>query len=320
MILSVDIGGTTCKLGVFNNDNTLKDKWQIATNILDEGKHILPDIYQSFLNYFDEIEEDISVCSGIGIGVPGPVDFNTGILNGAINLGWSDKKSVAEEFEKLSGISAIVDNDANIAALGEQAHGAGNNADDVVLVTLGTGVGGGVVSERKLMHGSNGSAGEIGHIKVDYNERFLCNCGLRGCLETVASATGMKNLAVYHYTHHFEETLIADIISDGTVNAKDIVEAAKENDALAIRVLEDVSQYIGHALSSISAVINPKVFIIGGGVSQAGDFLLNRIEAEYRPNTFRPAAEGTLIKIAELGNDAGIYGAMELVKQYIEEN
>lgn len=320
MILSVDIGGTTCKLGVFNNDHTLKDKWQIATNISEDGVNILSDIHQSFVEYFKMINEDISACIGIGIGVPGPVDFSSGILNGAINLGWNEKKSVAKEFEALSGIPAIVDNDANLAALGEQAFGAGGSEDNVVMITLGTGVGGGVVSGGKLIHGSNGSAGEIGHIKVDIEERFACNCGLKGCLETVASATGMKNLAVYHFTHHFNDSILEAIISDGTVNAKDIVDAAREEDALAIRVLEDVTKYIGHALSSISAIINPKVFIIGGGVSQAGDFLLNKIDREFRPNAFKPSVEGTVVKTAELGNDAGIYGASRLVEQYIKQN
>lgn len=320
MILAADIGGTTCKLGVFDENPALIKKWQIATDINNNGENILSDIHQSFVNYFKTTDKEMSECTGIGIGVPGPVDFDKGILNGAINLGWKEKKPVAKEYELLSGLPAIVDNDANLAALGEQTFGAGDAEDDVVLMTLGTGVGGGIVSNQKLMHGSNGSAGEIGHIKVDFDERFLCNCGLRGCLETVSSATGMKNLAVYHYTHHFNNSSIEDIISDGTVNSKDIVEAAEMEDALSIKVLDDVSQYIGLALSTISAVVNPKVILIGGGVSQAGHLLLDKIENIYRPNTFPPAGERTEIKIAELGNDAGIYGAARLVEQYIIKN
>lgn len=317
MILAVDIGGTTCKLGVFDENTALIKKWQIATDINNNGENILSDIHQSFVNYFKTTGKEMNECAGIGIGVPGPVDFDKGILNGAINLGWKEKKPVAKEYESLSGLPAIVDNDANLAALGEQAFGAGEAEDDVVLMTLGTGVGGGIVSNQRLMHGSNGSAGEIGHIKVDVDARFLCNCGLRGCLETVSSATGMKNLAVYHYTHHFNSSSIEDIISDGTVNSKDIVEAAEMGDALSIKVLDDVSQYIGIALSTVSAIVNPKVILIGGGVSQAGRLLLDKIENIYRPNTFPPAGERTEIKVAELGNDAGIYGAARLVEQYI---
>jgi glucokinase len=317
MILAVDIGGTTCKLGVFDKHCTLKSKWQIATDTSNNGENILSDIHQSFIQYFEAFDVNIESCLGVGIGVPGPVDFHNSVLNGAINLGWKEKKSIASEFEKISGLPAIIDNDANLAALGEQSFGAGGAEEDVVLITLGTGVGGGVVSHKKLMHGTSGSAGEIGHMKVDHEERFSCNCGLRGCLETVASATGMKNLAVHHYTHHFPETILADIIADGTVNAKDIAEAAEEGDALSIKVLDDVAEYIGLALSTISVIVNPKVIIIGGGVSQAGDLLLNKIDHAYRPHTFPPAEEDTMIKIAQLGNDAGIYGAAKLASQYI---
>ena len=311
-ILATDIGGTTCKMGVFTPELELLHKWEIQTDTSDEGGRILGNIHQSFQSEGYSPEDTI----GVGLGVPGPVDFNNGILNGAINLNWMHRKPIAAEFEALSGMSTIVDNDANVAALGEQFKGAGMGHKDVVMVTLGTGVGGGVVSNSLLIHGHGGAAGEIGHLLVDYDQRFQCNCGKKGCLETVASATGMKNLAL-HYYGGSKDTRLSQEIEDGTVSAKMIVEAAQEGDALGLRVIDEVAQYIAIALSHISAVTNPKYFIIGGGVSRAGRILTERIEAHYRPITFPPAYENTEIVMAELGNDAGIYGAARLVKQYL---
>lgn len=311
-ILATDIGGTTCKMGVFTPELELLHKWEIQTDTSDEGGRILGNIHQSFRSEGYSPEDTI----GVGLGVPGPVDFNTGILNGAINLNWMHRKPIAAEFEALSGMSTIVDNDANVAALGEQFKGAGMGHKDVVMVTLGTGVGGGVVSNSLLIHGHGGAAGEIGHLLVDYDQRFQCNCGKKGCLETVASATGMKNLAMF-YHHEHKGTRLDMAIENGTVSAKMVVEAAQEGDALGLRVIDEVAQYIAIALSHISAVTNPKYFIIGGGVSRAGRILTERIEAHYRPITFPPAYENTEIVMAELGNDAGIYGAARLVKQYL---
>lgn len=311
-ILATDIGGTTCKMGVFTPELELLHKWEIQTDTSDEGVRILENIHQSFRSEGYSPEDTI----GVGLGVPGPVDFNTGILNGAINLNWMHRKPIAAEFESLSSMKAIVDNDANVAALGEQFKGAGMGHKDVVMVTLGTGVGGGVVSNSLLIHGHGGAAGEIGHLLVDYDQRFQCNCGKKGCLETVASATGMKNLAMF-YHHEHKGTRLDMAIENGTVSAKMVVEAAQEGDALGLRVIDEVAQYIAIALSHISAVTNPKYFIIGGGVSRAGRILTERIEAHYRPITFPPAYENTEIVMAELGNDAGIYGAARLVKQYL---
>ncbi|WP_271398059.1 ROK family glucokinase [Salinicoccus roseus] len=311
-ILATDIGGTTCKMGVFTPELELLHKWEIQTDTSDEGGRILGNIHQSFQSEGYSPEDTI----GVGLGVPGPVDFNNGILNGAINLNWMHRKPIAAEFEALSGMSTIVDNDANVAALGEQFKGAGMGHKDVVMVTLGTGVGGGVVSNSLLIHGHGGAAGEIGHLLVDYDQRFQCNCGKKGCLETVASATGMKNLAMF-YHHEHKGTRLDMAIENGTVSAKMVVEAAQEGDALGLRVIDEVAQYIAIALSHISAITNPKYFIIGGGVSRAGRILTERIEAHYRPITFPPAYENTEIVMAELGNDAGIYGAARLVKQYL---
>ncbi|GAA3722536.1 ROK family glucokinase [Salinicoccus jeotgali] len=315
-ILAADIGGTTCKLGLFSDDVELLHKWEIPTETLPDGGRILEDIYEAFIKETANHGLDLTDIAGVGLGVPGPVDFKNGIINGAINLNWDGKKPISYEFEKMSGIPTIVDNDANVAALGEQHKGAGSGYDDVVMVTLGTGVGGGIVVNGLLAHGHGGAAGEIGHLNVDTKRRFQCNCGKKGCLETVASATGIVNLARHHF-HNGVETTLSKALEEGTVTSAAVVEAAKVGDTLGMRVLDEVAGFIGLALSDISVLTNPNYFIIGGGVSRAGDILMDGIRKHYRRLTFPPAYENTEIVFAELGNDAGIYGAARLVKQFL---
>ncbi|MFB9859963.1 ROK family glucokinase [Salinicoccus siamensis] len=315
-ILAADIGGTTCKLGLFSDDLELLHKWEIPTETFPDGGKILEDIHEVFVKETANHGLDLTDIIGVGLGVPGPVDFKNGIINGAINLNWNGKKPISYEFEKMSGIRTIVDNDANIAALGEQYKGAGSGYDDVVMMTLGTGVGGGIVVNGLLAHGHGGAAGEIGHIHVDTKRRFQCNCGKKGCLETVASATGIVNLARHHF-HNGVETRLSKTLEEGTVTSKAVVDAAKSGDALGIKVLDEVAGFIGLALSDISVLTNPNYFIIGGGVSRAGDILMDRIRKHYKRLTFPPAHENTEIVFAELGNDAGIHGAARLVKQYL---
>lgn len=317
VILAADIGGTTCKLGIFNTDLQILEKWQIKTDTANNGENILADVHTSFLSKERELGFSVKESHGTGIGVPGPVDFKNGILNGGINLNWEGKIPIASIFEELSGARTIVDNDANLAALGEQFKGAGRGHKDVVMITLGTGVGGGVVSNGLLIHGGGGAAGEIGHIMVDFNQRFSCNCGKKGCLETVASATGIVNIAGFTYRHKNKGTSLADEIERGTVTSKSIMEAAERGDPLGLSAVDEASRYMAIAMSSISAITNPGYFILGGGVSAAGQFLIDRIEKYYKPITFPPAVEQMEIVTAELGNDAGMYGAAKLANQFL---
>ncbi|WP_020008421.1 ROK family glucokinase [Salinicoccus albus] len=317
VILAADIGGTTCKLGIFDKHLQLLEKWQVNTDIANNGENILTDIHESFMAKEREVGFSVRESLGAGIGAPGPVNFKDGVLNGGINLNWEGRIPIASRFEKLSGVSTIVDNDANLAALGEQSKGAGHGHADAAMLTLGTGVGGGIVSDGMLIHGFGGAAGEIGHIMVDFKQRFSCNCGKKGCLETVASATGIVNIAEFKHRHENIETKLADQIEHGTITSKTLMEAAEEGDALAVSTVNEASHYIAIAISSISAVTNPGYIILGGGVSAAGQFLIDRIEKYYRPVTFPPASEGVEIVTAELGNDAGMYGAAKLVKQYL---
>lgn len=319
IILAADIGGTTCKLGVLDENLEILHKWEIPTKTENNGESILKNVYDSFVANAKHKNYDMNDVLGIGLGVPGPIDFKTGVVNGAINLNWHGKINIKEQFEKLSGLPVYVDNDANVATLGEKFKGAGQNEHDVICVTLGTGVGGGIISNNELVHGHNGSGGELGHFKVDFKERFQCNCGKKGCLETVASATGVVNLSYHYYAELQFQTVIEDAIKNRTLQAKMVFDAAKAGDEFATYVIKKVARNLAYALSVFSVVTNPKYIIIGGGVSKAGDFLIQHIEDVYREITFTPATQGTKIVTATLGNDAGIIGAAGLIKQYVKK-
>ena len=315
-ILAADIGGTSCKLAIFDEQIELVEKWQIKSSM---GNHqrMLEAVATAFEQKLVSMDSSFNECLGLGVGVPGPVNFKEGSVNGAVNLGWDTHVNVAEILHGRTGLSVSVDNDANLAALGEQFKGAGKNYSNVAVLTLGTGVGGGIILNRALIHGHSGASGEVGHMKVDHTEQFLCNCGHRGCLETVASATGIVNLT-HVLQEDYPESVLSEKIAADILTSKDVIEAATDKDPLALRVLNKASYYIALGLSYIASTVNPSHFVIGGGVSEAGTILLDSIISQFPSVTFPPAAEHVSIVLAELGNDAGIYGAARLVEQYVK--
>lgn len=306
----IDVGGTTVKCGFFNVKGDLLEKWEIPTRKEDGGKYILGDIADAIKDKCREKglkKEDIL---GVGIGVPGPV-LEDGIVNNCVNLGWG----VVDVKETLSGlldeIPVAVGNDANVAALGEQWKGGGSGYKNVVLVTLGTGVGGGIIIGGKIIPGSHGAGGEIGHIQVDKNETVPCNCGKKGCLEQYASATGVVRMAKRYLAKSKKTTVLKD---DETLSAKTVFDAAKANDAAALDVVEQFGERLGTALAAINCVVDPEVVVIGGGVSKAGQIILDVVQKYYIPAAFN-ACRNCLFKLAELGNEAGMYGAVRMVLQ-----
>ncbi|MBA8777883.1 ROK family glucokinase [Staphylococcus schleiferi subsp. coagulans] len=320
LILAADIGGTTCKLGIFNDNLEQLSKWSIETDTSDPtGRVLLRQIYDAFVNQMDKYNFEMNDVLGLGIGVPGPVMFKSGIVNGAVNLNWPGRVNVSEIMQEWVSFPVYVDNDANVAALGEKHSGAGKDADDVVAITLGTGLGGGIISNGEIVHGHNGSGAELGHIRVDHDQRFQCNCGKSGCIETVASATGVVNLVNFYYPKLTFKSSILQLIKDNKVTAKAVFDAAKAGDQFCIFITERVAQYIAYLASIISVTTNPKYIILGGGMSDAGDILIENIKTEYHHLAFTPSQEGTEIVRAELGNDAGIVGAAGLIKTYIIE-
>ena len=318
-LLGIDLGGTTIKFGILTIDGQVQEKWAIETNILEGGKHIVPDIVASLkhrLALYGLTKDDFV---GIGMGSPGAVDLEKKTVTGAFNLNWADTQEVGSVIEREVGIPFAIDNDANVAALGERWVGAGANNPDVVFVTLGTGVGGGVIADGNLIHGVAGAGGEIGHIIVEPEDGFECTCGNKGCLETVASATGVVRVARHLAEEYEGDSLIKAAIDNGeAVSSKDIFQAAAQGDKFADSVVEKVSYYLGLATANISNILNPDSVVIGGGVSAAGEFLRSRVENYFTKYAFPQVRRSTKVKIAELGNDAGIIGAASLASQFIK--
>ncbi len=302
----VDLGGTTVKLGLFDLDGDIVDKWEIPTVLDNAGTKILPDIARSILQKMDARGMDREDVLGVGIGAPGPVD-SEGTIYGAVNLGWGTF-NLKKELQSFLNMPVEGGNDANVAALGEMWQGGARGYKDIVLVTLGTGVGGGVVVGGKMLPGAVGAAGEIGHMHVEDRETERCNCGNYGCLEQYVSATGVVRLA--------RRKLAADerpsVMRRDGLSAKDVWDAVKADDPLALEVAEDFGWYLGKALAGVASVVNPETFVIGGGVSKAGGILLDYTQKYFRQYAFS-ACRGTLFTLARLGNDAGIYGAARMV-------
>ncbi|MBC8557804.1 ROK family glucokinase [Jutongia hominis] len=303
----VDIGGTTVKMGLFTVDGKVTDKWEIPTRKEENGKYILEDIAKSVKERMQRDTLTLEDIAGLGIGVPGPVKEDGTVLKCA-NLGWG-VFNVADTVRELTGIENVkVGNDANVAALGEMWQGGGKGYNNLVMVTLGTGVGGGVILGGKILTGSNGAGGEIGHIRVNYEEKDVCGCGKTGCLEQYASATGVVRLAKKALEKKEKKTtLVADDLS-----AKAVFGAAKAGDELAMDIVEKFGFYLGMALAHISQVIDPEVFVIGGGVARAGQIIIDEVSKNYEENVMF-ALKNKAFKMAELGNDAGIYGSARMV-------
>ena len=306
--IGVDVGGTSVKMGLFTKEGELKEKWSIPTNVEDNGRAILPDIAASVKKKMQEKGLGEADVEGVGIGLPGPVD-DSGVIRKAVNLHWDETFNVAEKLSRLlDGMKVKAGNDANVAALGECWAGSGKGYNDLVMVTLGTGIGGGVIINGKILAGVTGAAGEIGHIHVTDGEETQCNCGNHGCLEQYASATGIVRLLEKELAATNEDSLMRT----KKHTAKDLWDAVEEGDALAIRVAEKFGAYLGKALAGIAAVLNPEIIVIGGGVSLSGEVIMPFITKNFTENVFH-ASRGTEFTRAKLGNDGGIYGAAKLV-------
>lgn len=303
-VFGVDIGGTTVKLGLFDTEGNVLDKWEIPTRTEEDGTKILPDIAESIRNKLKLIDND--AVMGVGVGAPGPID-SEGIVHRAVNLGWGTF-SVKDELEELLNMPVMAGNDANVAALGEMWMGGGRGYKDLIVVTLGTGVGGGIINNGKILTGALGAAGEIGHIHVNDNEEEICGCGNRGCLEQYSSATGITRLANQMLKASDKDS----VLRQGEVSAKTVFDAVKARDPLAVEVAEKFGKYLGDALAAVAGVVNPEAIVIGGGVSKAGEVLIDFIRPHYEKNVFHGSRQ-VVFSLATLGNDAGIYGAAKMV-------
>lgn len=306
----VDLGGTTVKIGIFDTEGTVLDKWEIPTRKEDNGSKILPDIADAILGKMQEKQISKDNVVGVGIGVPGPVDDN-GVVHKAVNLGWG-VMNINEVLGELVQMPVKAGNDANVAALGEMWCGGGKGCSDMVLATLGTGVGGGVIVNGKIVTGATGAGGEIGHIHIKDDEPDECGCGNHGCLEQFASATGVVRLAKRKLASSTQDSELREVQDKGALSAKTVFDAVKKGDALACEIAEEFGEYLGKGLAAIACVVNPEVFVLGGGVSKAGGILCEYVSKYYTKYVFH-GCRNAQFKLATLGNDAGIYGAAKLV-------
>ncbi len=306
----IDLGGTTAKIGLFTTSGALLEKWEVATDTSNAGEHILENLAAAVLGKMKEQSIQPEQVEGVGIGVPGPVLDSSIVPIVCANLGgWGERNVSAQLSGLLDGLKVLVGNDANVAALGEIWMGAAKGAKNAVMVTLGTGVGGGVVVNGKVIDGVHGAGGEIGHITVNRHETAVCGCGKRGCLEQYSSATGvvrcMKKLLD-------ENPDIPCVLRGTEFAAKDVFDAARNGDALAAREVDEMSDTLGMALANIASTVDPEAFLVGGGVARAGDVLFAPLNKHFQEYAFKSCRE-TPIKQASLGNDAGIYGAVRLI-------
>ncbi len=302
----IDVGGTTVKLAYFDENGTLLHKWEIPTDTSDSGSRILPDIAAAVKGYLAENNVNMAEVIGIGVGVPGPVN-SRGVVNKCVNLGWG-VFNIAESLSQLTGLPVKAGNDANVAALGEYWKGGGEGCENMVMATLGTGVGGGIVVGGQVLYGAHGSGGEIGHLVLNRDETEVCGCGKRGCVEQYCSATGLSTLAKRQLAATDASSPLRQL---DKIMAKDVFDAAAAGDSIALAAREQYFAYLGEFLANLSCVIDPEVIVLGGGVCKAGQVLLDGITPYFHKYVFH-AASAVRFAIAELGNDAGAYGAFKL--------
>lgn len=303
LYFGVDIGGTATKIGAFDQRGTLLSKWEIKTDISENGSLILPNVAEEILHY----ARNLSRVVAIGVGIPGPVQRG-GYVKRCVNLGWGDFNPARELASILRGVPVFAGNDANMAALGEYWRGSGRDADNLVFITLGTGVGGGIILDGKMVFGMSGLGGEIGHVIVNPDETSPCNCGQCGCLDQTASATGIVRCAKRMLKESDAPSTLRDLES---ITARDVVDAARHGDALAEKAFDHCMYFLGKSMAMLTNIIDPEIYIIGGGVSKSGDYLVNTVKKHYEAlATLSDQKAG--IALAKLGNDAGIYGAAKL--------
>lgn len=308
-IFGVDIGGTAIKLGLFSAEGRLFEKWEIPTDKSDSGGNILSDTARAISSKLSERGLSCGDVAGIGIGVPGPVDPD-GTVHRCINIGWETvdvKRELNRLLPEIPQVAAA--NDANAAALGELWQGSAKGCKSAVMITLGTGIGGGVVINGRILSGANGGAGEIGHITVEPDEAVRCNCGKFGCLEQYASANGIVFLTKRILT---ESDIPSKLREMQDFSAREICALAREGDMAAKEAIERFGGYLGYAMSCVGCIVDPEVFIIGGGMSRAGSIVTDAVMRHYRKNVFH-ISSNTRAVTATLGNDAGIFGAAKLV-------
>lgn len=315
-LFGIDIGGTTTKIAVITSDGNILQKCILPTPKTDHGSFLALTVQQAIETLLRAHRIAKKDVAGIGVGAPGPVDQGSGVFYELTNLDWPDNFPVKRILEEAVELPVVINNDANCAALGEMWRGAGAGSQDLVCLTLGTGIGGGVIINGNIVQGISGAAGEIGHFPSVITNGTRCNCGKTGCLETVASGTGIARLAVERVKrkHECTKKLKTLLKQKGFITAKDVFELARAGDRTALEVVSEAASFLGMALAQIACIVNPEKMILGGGVAKAGSLLLNPVKSAFAQHAFPVTASKTDILLAQLGNDAGVIGAAWMVK------
>jgi glucokinase len=311
-MIGIDLGGTSIKMAIVNLEGNIQYQLSESTNVSSGPEGIFNQIDSMINTCCSESNIDRQSLKGIGIGAPAFMDIEKGYVKEAVNLAWKGVY-MKERLENLLNLPVFVDNDANVAALGEMWRGAGVGSDDLLCITLGTGVGSGVIINRTIHHGANDTAGEFGHVTVIPENGSPCNCGKTGCLETISSATGLIRIVTESISEGRESSLSAILEQKGTLTAKDIADAAKAGDLLALEMINKVGYYLGLALGNYAVSINPGKVVVGGGLSHAGNIIFEPIREAYKKFALPHLTGNIDIVPAKLGNDAGVIGAAWLV-------
>jgi len=307
--VGVDVGGTTMKLGICNAEGTLLQTFEGPTEVNKGSDAILHNIATYSKQIVEESSYSWEQVQGVGIGIAGFLDIPNGFMKHSPNL-YINNVDIKGTLEKELNVLIKVNNDANVAALGEAWAGAGRGISNCVMYTLGTGVGGGIIIDGKIVEGFQSVAGELGHMAIVPDlEAIQCGCGKRGCLETVSSATGIIRMAEEAVARGDRTTLA----SVEKIMAKDVLDAAKAGDEVATRITARAAYYLGRSMAMMSVILNPECYIIGGGVAKAGDFLFDQIREVFEKYTQDASKENVKIVPAVLGNNAGVVGAAGLI-------
>ena len=312
-IAGVDIGGTNTKIGIVSSEGRIVAKESIKTLSMEGVESTLKRIWASIKGLLEKNEINYEDLLGVGMGIPGPVREQE-IVGFFANFPWEKNLNIAKLFRNISGKETKLENDVNVIALGEARHGAGRGAKTSVTIALGTGIGGGIYIDGKIISGFNGAGGEVGHMKLVKNGK-LCGCGQKGCFEAYASATGIEREAIsrlkVNKTNKLYQKLNGEI---DKVEAKDVFDCAKEGDAFSLDIVDYEAEYLAMGIGNVLNLINPEKIILAGGVSLAGDILLDRVKEKLPKYAMSVAIEnGFSIELGILGNDSGIYGASALI-------
>ncbi|MFD1397418.1 ROK family glucokinase [Kroppenstedtia eburnea] len=307
--IGIDLGGTSIKLGITDATGHLLHKDEMPTRPAEGAKAGMERMAAGARQLAESAGIAWGDVKGLGLGAPGFLDLAEGKILRLTNIPW-ENVPIRDGLQDLLGIPVVIDNDANVAALGEAWSGAGAGLTDMVLITLGTGVGGGVIAGGRLIHGAGGMAGEVGHIPVEPGG-VPCGCGQQGCLETISSATGLVRLATAAVGAGRATPLKSDVEA-GTITTRDIVNAAREGDPVALEVIDTAVDALARVMAILTLVNNPAAFVIGGGVSGAGETLFTPLRRAFGRHALPDVARGVQIIPAQLGNDAGMIGAAGL--------